>query len=152
MLINRSPGEPLDGAFMLWMPLLRALTRHQTLFLPLLLSRMTVILAEPNHLHAEPDTFREAVYSWLLHTLPTLRQNSMGYQHQPNDELKATVMEECILAPLTAWTAHLAKHVLENSQTLSFRERWQPYLADLTVPQFSEEKFVPRKGIGSNTE
>lgn len=47
--------------------MLKTLTKYQTVFLPMFVARLAVVLCRPTERDAHSDAFRQALYEWLVH-------------------------------------------------------------------------------------
>ena len=89
---------------------------------------MTTILAQPNYLHRPPDCFREAVYEWIVHILSSFPEVK-NVEFQKAYELRSSVLNGCVMAPMTRWTRALAGRLIEEGNE-EFKERWAIYLVN----------------------
>lgn len=61
-------GHPLDGAYLMWDSLLKAISTQQKRFLPAFIKVLRRAIAEPSTGQSEDNVEKEALCMWLVHT------------------------------------------------------------------------------------
>lgn len=125
------PGSSMTGALTIWSLLLRALCKYQTLFPRLFLEHLVIVLGEPPECHPPPDAFREAIYEWVLYTLSSITGTSQREGLDQAEDMRNVVMTQCMCMSPTAWTSQLTTHLVTDSASSDFQERWQPYMDEI---------------------
>ncbi len=128
-LIDNSIGSSMKGAFVIWGNLLRRLTNHQKRFCKTFTEQMVQIITRPSHLDLKLDTFREAIYEWLLHIFSAKEWIAGAISDRVLD-LRGFVVSECIESSPNCWSGALAQKLVKSGDA-EFREQWLPVIDEL---------------------
>ncbi|KAI9816871.1 MAG: rRNA-processing protein las1 [Pycnora praestabilis] len=106
---NKSLGASMDGVFLLWDDLLKRLTLHQRSFLRILTDEMSNLLVQPSGLSVQFDSYREAIYLWLVHISTSepwaASRNKWSFRLD-------NVVSSCIMGP-NHWSLKLSSLLME---------------------------------------
>lgn len=128
-LTSNSIGSSMNGAFVIWGNLLRRLTHHQKRFCKILTGQMVQIIVRPSHLDLKLDTFREAVYEWLLHIF-FAKEWIAGAIGDKVVDVREFIVIECIESNPNCWSNALAQKLVKSSDE-EFKEQWLPIIDEL---------------------
>ncbi|KAI9703178.1 MAG: rRNA-processing protein las1 [Candelina mexicana] len=114
---NRTLGESIDNALLLWDNFLMGLSNWQPSFLHIMVDQMASLLVEPSKLDVQFDAYREAIYLWLVHILTT---EAWAAQRQQGLTDYASVVSKCIAGP-NHWSLKLAALLVRLNQDVQDR-------------------------------
>lgn len=140
-----SISEPLDGAFLIWDPVLCALDGD--LYLEAFVQHAVAILASASTVEAKLDPSKAAIFEWLRHILV-----EFSFQDHVMRSVRALAMTCCMAQP-AFWCRKLAKTLLIEGDD-DFQDEWLPILeASLPDTQGSpnddnaEASIIPAGGL-----
>ncbi|ORY17137.1 Las1-like-domain-containing protein [Clohesyomyces aquaticus] len=111
---DKKLGSTMQGAYLIWTPLLLKFISRQAPFLNLLVNQLQSFLSRPPSpmLAISEDPKREAMCEWLLHILTSndWRSSRSKVLHR---SLLDDVMSQCFLEP-SFWNLKLAEEILRN--------------------------------------
>ncbi|KAK8209846.1 Las1-like-domain-containing protein [Phyllosticta capitalensis] len=138
-------SEPLDGAFLIWDPVLCALDGD--LYLEAFVQHAVAILASASTVEAKLDPSKAAIFEWLRHILV-----EFSFQDHVMRSVRALAMTCCMAQP-AFWCRKLAKTLLIEGDD-DFQDEWLPILeASLPDTQGSpnddnaEASIIPAGGL-----
>ena len=111
---NRTLGESMDGAYLIWDDMLQSLDRNIPSFSGNLIEALSISISKPSEMPPQNDTDKEAHALWLLHFAQTLAIAI--------DDRRDQVMQLCCLHP-GHWSSFVGRRLLEDGEGL--RETWQ---------------------------
>ncbi|KAI9718053.1 MAG: hypothetical protein M1812_004311 [Candelaria pacifica] len=114
---NRTLGESMDHALLLWDDLLKSISNWQPSFLRITVEEMAVLVIQPSKLDVQFDAYREAIYLWLVHILTSEAWAAARKQSFTN---YASVVSTCITGP-NHWSLKLAALLVRLKQDVQDR-------------------------------
>ncbi|KAK7540326.1 Las1-like-domain-containing protein [Phyllosticta paracitricarpa] len=130
-------AEPLDGAFLIWDPLLCTLDGE--LYLEAFVERAVALLASPS-VEPKQDPTKAAIFEWLRHILI---ENAFSTRGHVMHGVRALAMTCCMAQP-AYWCRKLAKSLLIQGDD-DFQDEWLPIL-EASLPD------APGSANDENTE
>lgn len=110
----------MEDAFLLWDDLLKTLTLHQRSFLCLLTNEMSILIAQPSRLDITIDSYREAVYTWLINILTAEAWAASRKRHNFDP---SCVISTCLMNP-NHWSRRLAMALAVETDDHLIRAQW----------------------------
>lgn len=129
---DKKLGTSMSGAFLIWTPVLRSLSKSQPDFCQTLIERLIGVTSAPSSVAVavEVDPVKEAMCEWVLHILSSSEWEEVR-QHSREPSLSGRTQERrmldnvlsiCFTTP-TFWTLKLAETLLADGR-IQRKESW----------------------------
>lgn len=118
---KREPGSPIDGAYLIWDPLLQVIAQRQKRFLQTLVHSLLACFSSDTAHPPEKGLQKEAFMLWALHVLSYRVHSGHGTSDQPT--LQRECMKWCCMNP-GYWSTKLGESLLQVIDT-NFASEWR---------------------------